>query len=263
MNRPSSSVDWTPPGPEADRPLPTVTSIRGGDRGYLAYHAPRYRYLLELAARFRPSVSSRILDIGPSPFSRLLASRLCCRVDTLGLEPESDCERGHHFHLDLNTVTEVPHPVVDLPSYSLVVMAEVLEHLHTAPVPVLRFLHNHVVEGGYLFLQTPNAASLPKRLKLLAGRNPYDEIRADRSNPGHFREYTLRELRSCSQQAGFEVVESARRFYFDARFAHHDGPEGTPQPLLGGLKNLVYRALPPFLREGLTLVLRRFEGRAG
>src|SRR5437763_1505937 len=58
---------------------------------------------------------------------------------------------------------------------------------------------------------------------------------------------------------GEEIVTLDRRFYFDARFAHHrrDGGAGTPQPALGTLKNWVYAALPPFLQEGITLVLRK------
>ena len=55
------------------------------------------------------------------------------------------------------------------------------------------------------------------------------------------------------------VVDLDRRFYFDARHADHaaDGGAGTSRPLIGALKNVVYSLLPPFLREGITLVLRK------
>ena len=236
--------------------LPTVAEIRGADRGYLAYHAPRYRYVLELSARHLPPTAARVLEIGPSPLSPLLAATFGCAVDSLGLEPEGDGPRGHHFHFDLNQAASAPEPR-GMPRYDLVVFAEVIEHLHTSPLQTLPFVRGLLGVSGILILQTPNAASLPKRLKLLAGRNPYEELRLDPGNPGHFREYTLGELRRYVAQAGFEVVEVARRFYFDARFAHHGESGGGPEPLLGTVKNTVYRALPPSLREGITLVLRR------
>ena len=234
-----------------------LADIRGDGQGYHAYHAPRFRYLLELIDRYLPGQGGRILDIGPSPLTELLRQRAPCAVETLGLEPEGHFGPGHrHIHFDLNTLRDPRTPRPTLPRYDLIVLAEVLEHLYTAPRPVLRFLHEALKEGGILLLQTPNAASLPKRIKLLLGRNPYDPIREAPGNPGHFREYTLPELRRLVAESGFAVLEDSRRFYFDARFAHHEGDVARPQPVVGTLKNLLYRALPGFLREGVTLVLR-------
>jgi hypothetical protein len=137
------------------------------------------------------------------------------------------------------------------------VFAEVLEHLYTSPVLVLAALRRLLAPGGVLIVQTPNAASLPKRLKLLAGRNPFELIREDRSNPGHFREYTLDEILWFAAQTNFDVVRQSLRFYFDARYAHHENRTMRRQPVVGTLKNVVYRLLPPFLREGITVVLRK------
>ena len=236
--------------------MSSAFEIDAGSRtdGYLAYHAPRFRFLLRLAQRMLPDGAQRVLDIGPSPLSTILRQHLPCAVDTLGLESATDTSLGSvHYHADLNCPDSLP---LELPTYDLIVFAEVLEHLHTSPTIVLAALKRHLTPRGVLILQTPNAASLPKRLKLLAGRNPYELIREDPSNPGHFREYTLRELVAFSAQANLQVVSVFRRFYFDARYAHHEDGVARPQPLLGSLKNLVYRALPPFLREGITVVLR-------
>ena len=43
-------------------------------------------------------------------------------------------------------------------------------------------------------VSTPNALWLKHRIKLLMGRHPYELIREDKGNPGHFREYTAGEL---------------------------------------------------------------------
>jgi hypothetical protein len=103
-------------------------------------------------------------------------------------------------------------------------------------------------------LQTPNAASLRKRIKLLIGRNPYERIRVDRSNPGHFREYTVNELRSIVSGAGFTVQEVWTRFYFDLRYARHETGDELPSLWIGGMKNILNRLIPGSLTEGITLL---------
>ena len=232
--------------------------------GYRAFHAPRYRYLLDVVERHLPAGDAGVLDVGLSPFAEILGRRLGRSIDTLGLEQASPAPApgnpaGRHFPFDLNALDDPRATRPALPRYGLIVFAEVMEHLHTSPLLPLAFFREHLVDGGILIVQTPNAASLGKRLKLLAGVNPYEMIREDRGNPGHFREYTARELRDLAARAGFTVVALDRRFYFDARHANHteDGGMGTPRPWLGALKNVVYSGLPPCLREGMTVVLRK------
>jgi SAM-dependent methyltransferase len=241
--------------------IPSTASIRGTDTGYRAFHAPRYRFLLELIDRYAPA-PVRVLDIGLSPFTTLLRAHLDRPIDSLGLEPASRLADGAHYQCDLNALDPGRAGRPPLADYDVIVYAEVLEHLHTPPLPVLRLLHDALAPNGILVLQTPNAASLSKRVRLLFGIQPYEMIRDSRTNPGHFREYTLDELRRLAHQAGFELLAAPRRYYFDARFADIDetGRGGRPRPVIGRLKNLVYARLPPFLREGITMVLRRPAG---
>lgn len=241
----------------------TAAEIRGDDTGYLAYHAPRYAYVMDVLARHGLGPGAKLLDIGPSRLTGLLGERFGCRVDTLGFGddgPRGD-RRGHlegrHFAFDLNRAQEQETWRRDLPVYDFVVCAEVLEHLYTAPQLVLAFLRTLLTDGGLLLLQTPNAASLPKRVKHLLGRNPFDMIRVDSRNPGHYREYTRRELLDLAPGLGFRVEMCSTGFYFDARFVHGVSGEGTGRSRVGALKNLVYPRLPPSLREGITLVWRK------
>jgi SAM-dependent methyltransferase len=185
----------------------------------------------------------RILVVGPSYETRLLREELPeARVDTLGwYDDRFPLREGEqHVELDLNDADRPP-----LERHDLVICSEVIEHLQVAPVPVLRYLGEALADGGRLILQTPNAASLPNRLRLLVGRNPYEPIREDPRNPGHFREYTVDELRDAVTAAGFEVERLLTANYFDH----------------GSRKNRAYRAagraLPGTLREGITLVARR------
>lgn len=207
------------------------------DEGYLRTHERRYALLLELVRGLSPA---RILVVGPSHESELL--RAVAPVDTLGWDdgrfPRVEGEQ-HHQH-DLN---EPAYP--ELGEYDVVVCAEVVEHLLVPAETVLSSLAAALGPGGHLVLQTPNATSLPKRLRMLAGRNPYEPIRDDAGNPGHFHEYTQRELRAAVEAAGLDVQRVITANYFD---------HGSPQ---NRLFRAVDRVLPSTLREGITVIAQR------
>lgn len=220
---------------------------------YVAFHAPRYVAVLELLAPLVGDGRPRVLDIGNSALTALIASRFDVPVDNLGLDGDFPTPHGRSHWYDLNHAQDADRWRTDLDPYDIVVMAEVIEHLHTAPQRVLAFLATLVVPGGVLIIQTPNAAALHNRLELLAGRNPYELIREDTENPGHFREYTRAELLGLARDAGFVVEHWSAQSYFDYRFY-----PGSPRlRRIGGLVNRCFRILPPTLRPGQTAVLRR------
>ncbi len=194
----------------------SARAIRGENQGYVAYHAPRYAYLLEVLAKYGLGADSTLLDIGPSRLTTLIQERFGIAVDSLGFGEDRVTREGRHFGFDLNLAQRKESWRRDLPRYDFVVMAEVLEHLYTAPQLVLSFVRTLLADDGRLVLQTPNAASLPKRLKLLLGRNPFEMIRIDPQNPGHFREYTQTELLDLAAGLGFRVEDYTASFYFDA-----------------------------------------------
>lgn len=230
-------------------------------QSYLATHAKRYAFLLERACTAHSTLKKsspqgiNILDIGPSFFTELL--REAFKNDdvlTLGLDsPESrgghfpgdiSHESGRHFSFDLNDA-QYCERWIRTPPIHLVVMAEVLEHLYTAPTLVLGLVHSLMKPGGFLILATPNAASLKKRFRLLVGRHPYEMIRENAKNPGHFREYTRDELLMISRSVGFEVISCELSNYFS-----HDSSRGLLERFLRGLSMASFR-------RGITLVLRK------
>ena len=77
---------------------------------------------------------------------------------------------------------------------------------------------------------------------MVLGRNPYDQIREESGNPGHFHEHTVAELvggGGCRPRGHARLTEN----YFDH----------------GSRKNRAYRArraTPRSLRDGITVVAR-------
>jgi 2-polyprenyl-3-methyl-5-hydroxy-6-metoxy-1,4-benzoquinol methylase len=224
---------------------------------YAAFHRPRFTFLIEVLRDRGATATWRVLDIGASPLTSLLASELGVRVESMGLEREARGEAAVHHRFDLNALEDRGQWRTDLGPYDVIVFAEVLEHLYTAPELVLPYLRELLVPGGVLLLQTPNAVSLRKRAKMVLGVNPFERIRAARDNPGHFREYTASELKEFLVGAGFSVDRVWLKHYFDVRYARHERGDEPPQLVFGALKNAFYRLLPASLREGITILARK------
>lgn len=227
--------------------------------GYRAFHAPRHAYLLRLLESLGVNAQTRVLDIGPSHFTTLARNKSGARVDTLGFGEDKRSSDGDHYEFDLNRAQRHEDWRRDLPRYDVIVMAEVLEHLYVAPQLTLAFVKSLLAPRGHLIIQTPNAASITKRIRLLVGKNPFEMIRTDPQNPGHYREYTAAELRALASGLGFvvELVEMAS--YFDARCIHDAEGRLVRNSAAGAVKNIVYRFLPGPLRHGITCVLRADE----
>lgn len=219
------------------------------DACYPDYHARRFDYLMALVERLAPpGAEPHVLDVGAGPFTDRLQARYA-QVCTLGFPLEGGEFRGRpHLPYDLNWAGEA-RPIETSERFDLIVFAEVIEHLHVPPEVVLPALLAILRPGGFLIVQTPNAAALVKRVALLLGIQPYDPLRVDRFNPGHFREYTRRELADALEGAGFEVLTHAYASYF-------------PRPPARGLGlsrvvlNLLMAAVPAF-RDGQSFVARR------
>jgi predicted SAM-dependent methyltransferase len=227
---------------------------------YLRFHLVRYRYLLDVVASYFPPAGvvapdatksrgdeRRILDIGTGFEVDLLRQAFKVPIDTAGFQHSGwPAREGETFYeLNLNETDDLEKKVDR--KYPLIVMAEVLEHVYTAPELFLSKMKHWLQPGGFLIVQTPNAVFLPKRIKMLFGIHPFEKIRRNAGNPGHFREYTLSELIEIAHSAGFSVVSNSRKNYFS-----------PASPLL----RLLYSAdflWPPGFRAGITMVLKNGE----
>jgi 2-polyprenyl-3-methyl-5-hydroxy-6-metoxy-1,4-benzoquinol methylase len=143
-------------------------------------------------------------------------------------------------------------PVADAPphTYQLVMNLAMLEHLPSSPMPLLRNLRTMTDPDGLLFVDVPNIAYWPNRLRLLRGKSIHQplEFVYDSEPPflGHHREYTRNELVMVLSRSGFSVVTTEAFNY---------------TPKLRGLRTydrvmaLVVDVLPSLLTSGMREVL--------
>jgi len=149
-------------------------------------------------------------------------------------------------------------PESDLPyqpeQFDLVLINDVLEHLHDSPCQLLCQVVEWLKPGGLLLLTVPNAASFRKRVGLLLGLSnypPYDQYFWYPSPwRGHVREYVLGDFRALSRFMHLDVVEL------------RDIDKMVESRLRNSFAKYVYltisRILPvPGLRDSLLLVARR------
>lgn len=188
------------------------------DLAYLEFHKYRYMYLLEIIqktiVRFSNKEQIRILDVGPA-FQTFLIRKYFHQVivDTVGYDHPSNnlTEAEKHYFIDLNNAEREWN--IEENKYDLIIFCEVLEHLYSKPDIIVNRLYKSLKKGGYLIIQTPNAAAINKRIKLLFGKNPYDLLLDNKM--GHFREYTAKELRIIIENAELKSSHIMFKNYFN------------------------------------------------
>jgi len=194
------------------------TAIDATRANYLLQARERFAHTVRLAISICPDAAAIVLDIGRSNLSHQLLAYYES-VTTLGLPLESTLRYPHsagaeppdgkdytgHIVCDLNTA-QYRDRLDTAYLFDLIVFGDVIEHLTTAPELVLRLLRSMLRKNGSILCTTPNAAGLSKRVRLMLGKNPFERIRMDPNNPGHFREYTKAELYEIGRWAGLEIA---------------------------------------------------------
>ena len=243
--------------PEAVRACLDELTESDEERAYARLMLPRYIMALDLVEgllerRLRMGVEDpAIVDVAPHLLTELFSRAFSVRIHTIGArfrDLPGERRGGEHLDLDLNSL----HEHAGWRGFhrgDVVFMGEILEHLHASPRMVLGCASRWIRDDGYLVVQTPNAVALDRRLTLLLGSNPYDMIR-EGSDPGHFREYTAREVERMGAYWGLEHESTSFANYF--RLPHRRGMKRLLYGFVSGLR--------PTLRDGMTIVFRRPAG---
>lgn len=220
------------------------------ERCYASTHARRYLRVLhavEACLQLRPGAQA-LLDVAPHLLTDLLATEFPLITNTVGAPWVARAPRPHggeHLNFDLNQAHAI-EGWEGFQRHDIVVLGEILEHLHASPRMVLGCVRRWIAPGGFLILQTPNAARLWARLTLLRGINPF-EMPREGQDPGHMHEFTLQELLDLARYHAFEIVSITCEDDF------------TPQdvaPWRLALRRAVARPVRLW-RESFTLVLRK------
>lgn len=151
-------------------------------------------------------------------------------------------------------------------SFDVVLLCEVIEHLQSDPVKVLREIKRVLKPGGHLILTTPNVSRLENVARMLAGANIYDPYSGYGPYGRHNREYNRHELALLLKYCGFEV-----EIFFSADVHENIAPNIFPldsivpmvkfrendlgqylfvrarnsEPARGKLPDWLYRSYPP------------------
>lgn len=224
-------------------------------KSYWKVHQRRFAYIGELLlkryanGRNGNRGPASILDVGQS-YQTLLAATLFpeSNLATLGFQDNryKPQRAVDHITYDLNDA----HVRTSWPTgkgFDLILFLEVIEHLYTSPRQTLGCLASLLNPGGAIMVSTPNAASLGHRISLLLGRQPFEMIRENRvGDPGHYREYTRKEL-----------VEIGRELNLRVEYAEMNNICLSPTTSVGKIYDRVTRLLPGTFRQMMTIVFSR------
>lgn len=131
--------------------------------------------------------------------------------------------------------------------FDFVIFSEVMEHLIPTTIPaILQEIKRVLKKRGWLFITTPNIASLIKRVNLILGKNPVelDLMLHEKATYGHIREYTMEELIIILQNQDYKIV---KKDYFMI---------DTKRNLFTQFESLGAKFLP-FLANNLAILTRK------
>ena len=230
--------------------------------GYLDVDLPSgHLETARTVARHLP-VGSSLLDFGAGPVDKTaVLARLgydCTAVDDLEDEWHKRGDARTKIlnfakDMDIDYIELKGEPLGPTKEFDMVMLHDVLEHLHDSPRDLLIDLLGRVRTDGFLFVTVPNHVNLRKRFAVLRGHSshpPYD-LYYWYPGPwrGHIREYTKGDCLALAHALGLEVV--------DVRGVHHmlhKVPERVRPLYLGASK------LMPGTRDTWSMVARKPAG---
>lgn len=189
--------------------------------GYVRESAGAYTTVGSIATRYL-SPGARVLDFGCGPADKTaVLSELgyeCAAYDDLSdwwHKLPGNREKILTFARTSGINYRLAEPGRPIPfereSFDMVMLHDVLEHLHDSPRDLLNDLVELIRPGGFLFVTVPSAVNIRKRLEVLRGRTNMTRFWYFYWLPGewrgHVREYTKSDLAGVSEYLGLERVE--------------------------------------------------------
>jgi SAM-dependent methyltransferase len=201
---------------------------------YVTDSLPRLQIVLELMADLAPRGVKRVLELGSNPYllTSLLQRRFDFELELANYFQESlgRARYEHRAELDGRPVTfpyshfnveTDPFPYSDA-QFDCVLFCEIVEHLLLDPSKAMAEIARVTKAGGFVVVSTPNATRLPNLYNLMFGRSIWDGYSPYGPYGRHNREYTLSEVETLLDRAGFDPIHNrvvnlqnlARRFTY-------------------------------------------------
>lgn len=189
-------------------------------KDYIIPECGSYTHIAEVVSRRLPEGSS-IFDFGSGPCDKTAVLSLmgyrCSACDDLQDhwhgEPgnrEKIMAFAQSIGIDFRLVNGGV-PAFEKQTFDMVMLHDVLEHLHESPRSLLTGLLDLVKPEGYLFITVPNAVNIRKRISVVLGRTNLPEFKGYYNYPGvwrgHIREYVKDDLRQLAGSLGLDIIE--------------------------------------------------------
>jgi len=144
--------------------------------------------------------------------------------------------------------------------FDIITVMAVIEHY---PHSLRKFMDNilrSITDNGKIFLEVPNVAYLPRRLKLMYGVTPYTPVQQIYMSAvpfiGHHHEFTMTELHTLADLSGLSVIREDYYNYF--RGTYSDSARYFRHPLEWLVFKLWKRS-----RECISVLCEPRKGAAG
>ena len=188
--------------------------------GYMLTESGRYETIVETVRHYlKPG--STILDFGCGPCDVTAILQIlgfhCSACDDLrdhwheqSKNRETISSFAHQVGIDFRLVTKDNNLGFEKNSYDMVMLLDVLEHLHDSPRDLLNDLLELAKPDGLLFITVPNAVNVRKRFAVLFGKTNLPRFEGYYWFPGrwrgHVREYVRDDLVLLSKYLNLEIL---------------------------------------------------------
>ena len=164
------------------------------------------------------NTGDQLLDFGSGPCDKTsIASQLgitvtaCDDLQDDWYKREENTQKILNFAKSMDIEFEFDLTTALQKEYNMVMMNDVLEHIHHSPRDLLNDLVSAIKPDGHLFITVPNITNLRKRLDVMRGRTNLPAFELFYWYPGPWRgptrEYTRYDLEKLVDYLGLKTVE--------------------------------------------------------
>lgn len=189
-------------------------------QGYIDPAKRGYLNIAETVLRYLPA-GARVLDFGCGPCDKTALLQMlgfkCSAYDDLQddwhkIKGNRDkiVDFARETGIDFRLAGNGPFPFAKM-SFDMLILTDILEHLHDSPCQLMNDLLELVKPEGYLLVIVPNAVNIRKRINVMFGRTNLPPFEYYYWYPGpwrgHVREYTKGDLIKLAKYLDLDIVE--------------------------------------------------------